>query len=457
METRFTQERLNSPSLHRANQILRRCVHCGLCNAACPTYQLLGDELDSPRGRIYLIKSLLETPDPSHAETAQTHLDRCLTCRACETTCPSGVAYGELLEIGREAVEQQAARSIWQKFMRRWLGWVVPSVCWFRCWAALGRWVRWALPSSLAVALPKRPSGRMVFSADAPLPAPSPAAMRTSQRLVCSETSPLVPPSRRALLLAGCVQRSATPATNAAAARYLNARGVETVTAEQEGCCGALNLHLGQTGQARRAMQRNLDALAPLLDQVEWIVSTASGCGVTMKDYGRLLADSPRYAAPAAQSAAMVRDLAEVAIQLEDEESPRGFDLSASSDAAPTPRRIAWHSPCTLQHGQRVNGQVERLLAKAGYELTPVKDAHLCCGAAGTYSVLQPQLAERLQRNKLANLIAGQPDLIATANIGCQVHLASAADRPVLHWMELLADAPAATDGGALRSPSGAG
>ena len=443
METRFTQERLTSPSLHRANEILRRCVHCGLCNATCPTYQLLGDELDGPRGRIYLIKSLLETPDPSHAETAQTHLDRCLTCRACETTCPSGVAYGELLEIGREAVEQQAGRSLWQKFMRRWLGWVAPSVRWFRHWAALGRWVRWALPSSLAAALPSRPSRRMAFSADAPLPAPSPTAMYTPKGLLRSEAPASASPSRRALLLAGCVQRSATPETNAAAARYLNARGVETVTTEQEGCCGALNLHLGQTGLARRAMQRNLDALAPLLDQVEWIVSTASGCGVTLKDYGRLLADSPRYAALAARAAAMVRDLAEVAVQLEDEESPRGLDSGAASGAAPAPRRIAWHSPCTLQHGQRVNGQVERLLTKAGHELTPVKDAHLCCGAAGTYSILQPQLAEQLQRNKLANLLAGQPDLIVTANIGCQIHLASAADRPVLHWIELLADAPA--------------
>ena len=437
METQLSKESLASPSGRRANEILRRCVHCGLCNATCPTYQLLGDELDGPRGRIYLIKSLLEAPDPDRAATAQTHLDRCLTCRACETTCPSGVAYGELLEIGREVVERQAARSLWQGLVRRWLGWVAPSIRWFPRWAALGRWVRWALPSGLADALPRRPSRLAVFSADEPWSSPPAAAARTQLGLLHSAAPAPAPSARRVLLLEGCVQRTATPATNAAVVRYLNARGIETITAQEEGCCGGLNLHLGQTGQARRAMRRNLDALTPLLDQVEWIVSTASGCGLTLKDYGRLLADDSKYAAQAARAAAMMRDLAEVVAELDDAESPRAAGPSASRGATPTRCRVAWHSPCTLQHGQRINGLVEGLLTKAGYELAPVKDAHLCCGAAGTYSILEPELAERLKRNKLATLLAGQPDLIATANIGCQMHLASA-DRPVVHWIELL-------------------
>ena len=225
------------------------------------------------------------------------------------------------------------------------------------------------------------------------------------------------------------MQRQATPATQAAAIRYFNARGLKAVVAEGEGCCGGLNLHLGQTRQALDAMRRNLDALQPHLEAVEWIVSTASGCGVTVKDYGRLLADDPKYAALAARVAAMSRDLAEVALA-----SP-----APPSGASPRERgrKVAWHPPCTLQHGQRLTGIVERLLVQAGHELVPVKDAHLCCGSAGTYSVLQPELAQRLRQDKLANLTAGQPDVIATANVGCQTHLASAAC-PVVHWIELL-------------------
>ena len=459
MQTQFASSTRAHPSAARADEILRRCVHCGLCNATCPTYQLLGDELDGPRGRIYLIKALLEKPGADTAEVAQTHLDRCLTCRACETTCPSGVAYGELLEIGREVVDAHQPRTLGRSLgggmeqagvlkggvlrmrrvrdwlLRRWLGRVAPSVRWFPRWVALGRLLRWALPAPLAAAVPKRPAGGAMpalgfLSAPGRRPGRRPGSARGHQ--VRALSPPSEPSQRRAVLLQGCVQRQATPAVNAAAARYLSSRGVATALAPGEGCCGALNLHLGQTDRAQQAMRRNLDALAPLLEQAEWLVSTASGCGVTMKDYGRLLANDPDYGALAARVAGKTRDLAEVAQEL-------GVSAATGGRPRKAAHRVAWHPPCTLQHGQRITGVVEGLLAQAGYQLAPVKDTHLCCGSAGVYSILQPQLAEQLKADKLAGLTAGNPDLIATANVGCQTHLAAAADRPVVHWIELLA------------------
>lgn len=411
MQTRLPEELLATARGQRANKILRSCVHCGMCNAVCPTYQLLGDELDGPRGRIYLIKGLLEGAEASAAgvRTVRTHLDRCLTCRGCEVACPSGVQYGELLEIGREIVEERARRPPWDAVARHWLGRVTPRWDVFARWVNFGNWFRWLLPEALTKVLPSRV--RNLAGDSAPTPAGKPQF------------------DRRALVLQGCVQRVATPAANAAAQRLLNANGIGVVWAEQEGCCGGLNLHLGQTEAALDAMRRNIDALSPLLDEVEVIVSTASGCGVTVKDYGRLLSGDAEYAAVAARIADMTRDLAEVA-------APFTTLKPANGKGAV---KVAWHAPCTLGHGQRLSGLVESLLTRAGFELLEVADAHICCGSAGTYSLLQSRLAGELRDNKLANLMAGGPDIIATANVGCQTHLAAAAGVPVVHWAELLA------------------
>jgi glycolate oxidase iron-sulfur subunit len=386
----------------RADQILRSCVHCGFCNATCPTYQLLGDELDGPRGRIYLIKEMLETREAD--EVTRLHLDRCLTCRACETTCPSGVQYGELLEIGRNYLEAELPRRGVLSWPRKWLLAVVPRPGRMRAWLRVGNALRGLLPDRLRRGLPPLPHDPG-----------APAAVSSAERS-----------GRRVLVLEGCVQSVATPDVNRTFSALLAARGVEVIRA-QAGCCGGLALHLGEESQARRAMARHLDALAPALAGVEAVVSTASGCGVTVKDYGRLLADDPERCDTAQRLAELTVDAAEYL---------RGLDTRW--EASGSHRRVAWHSPCTLQHGQQLRGVVEPLLAAAGYELVPVRDAHLCCGSAGSYSLLQPELSGQLRRNKLAGLTEHAPEVVATANVGCQLHLAAEAGIPVVHWLQLL-------------------
>ena len=394
MRTNLPAAFLETPAGTRANDILRSCVHCGFCNATCPTYQALGDELDGPRGRIYLIKGMLEAGEPN--AIAQRHLDRCLTCRACETTCPSGVRYGELLEIGREFVETGLKRGVLARIVRHWLKAVVSAPARLRRWLWLGRAFRPFAPKALRslIARPGR-AGRTV---------PTPAADAT------------------VILLRGCVQSVMTPEVNDHVAALLAARGVAVRMDDGEGCCGALALHLGDATGARTAMRANLDSM-------DWreatrIVSTATGCGVTLKEYGQTLGSEP-HAAPAQAFADKVCDVVETL---------EGFEFEKVRDY----QRIAWHAPCSLQHGQRLAGRVERLLTDAGYELVPVRDAHLCCGSAGTYSILQPKLAETLRRDKVAALTEHAPDAIATANIGCQMHLGTGADVPVLHWVQLL-------------------
>jgi len=380
-----------------AQAILLNCVHCGFCNATCPTYQLQGDELDGPRGRIYLIKQVLEGEIASAA--SRRHLDRCLSCRSCETTCPSGVSYGRLLDIGREIVEDQVARPWKQALLRRWLLLTLPYPRRFKPVFGLLHGLRPLLPKRLQAKIPAKPR----------------AAVR-----------PDIRHTRRMLILEGCVQPVLAPNINAATARVLDKLGISLIPSVA-GCCGALPQHLSATGKAIDMMRRTIDACWPqVTNGVEAIISTASGCGIQLKEYGKLLAADPLYAEKALRISALTKDISEI---LQNE------DLSALNIR---PCRIAFHSPCTLQHGQQLNGVVENILTQLGFSLTPVADGHLCCGSAGTYSILQPELAERLRGNKILALQAGQPQIIATANIGCLLHLQAQAVE-VKHWIELLA------------------
>lgn len=395
MQTQLPESLLATDRGQRAQTILRSCVHCGFCNATCPTYQLFGDELDGPRGRIYQIKSFLETGEATLR--INTHLDRCLTCRSCETTCPSGVAYGELLEIAREFLPDD--RAWWRRLLIWGLKAVVPRKRLFRLVVALGNLMKPLLPAALAKKVP-------------------PMRMADPQRHG--------PHPHKVIVMQGCVQSVSTPEVNAHLAQMLDARGIEVLEVPAEACCGSLALHLGDEPMAIEAMVRNVKAFERHLDGVEAIISTASGCGVTVQDYGRHLAGTPQ-AALAERLAKMTLDVATFLAQ-------SGFHLTRSREAV----RIAWHAPCTLQHGQQSRGVVDGLLRAAGYELTSVADPHLCCGSAGTYSILQSDTAQVLRDRKLESLESGDPELIATANIGCQLHLASAAGVPVVHWLQLV-------------------
>ncbi|RCX31807.1 glycolate oxidase subunit GlcF [Thioalbus denitrificans] len=400
MQTSLTAEFLATPEGREADAILRACVHCGFCTATCPTYQLLGDELDGPRGRIYQLKLMLEGVPPTR--TTQLHLDRCLTCRACETTCPSGVRYARLADLGRAELEQRVPRPAGERLTRWLLRTLVPYPGRLRPFIALGRLARPLLPTALRRKVPaKRPAGPWL------------AAAR----------------DRRMLVLEGCVQAVATPATNAAAARVLARLGVTLIRADSAGCCGAVSTHLAAPAEGLDFMRRNIDAWWPHIEAgAEAIVVSASGCGTMVKEYGEALRNDPAYAAKAGRVAGLARDIAEVVAQ---EDLGR---LKARAEG----RKVAFHSPCSLQHGQRIRGVVESILRGAGFQLTPVPDAHLCCGSAGTYSLLQPELSGELLANKVAALQSGGPEVIATANIGCQLHIESGAAVPVRHWIELL-------------------
>ena len=403
MQTNLADWIKDTPEGREADAILRKCVHCGFCLATCPTYNLLGDELDSPRGRIYLMKQALEGA-PVTAKT-QVHLDRCLTCRACETTCPSGVQYGRLLDIGRHVVAEQVGRTPREQAIRWTLRRGLLAKPLFGGALALGRAVKGLLPQSLRAQLPDAaPAGAW--------PAPRHA--------------------RKMLVLEGCVQPSLAPNVDAAMARILDRIGISLVKGGGGGCCGALPHHLEETDQAVAIAKRNIDAWWPHLDRdVEAVVVTASGCGVMAKDYGHLLQHDADYAEKARFVAARVKDPVEVI----------GAEWKAIAPKVAMdfgPQKVAFHPPCTLQHGMKLKGRVEEILLAIGLELTPVADAHLCCGSAGTYSILRPELSGRLKANKLAALEAGEPEIIASANIGCATHLASGTRRPVRHWIELL-------------------
>ena len=401
MQTSLSEQARTLPRADEAESILRACVHCGFCNATCPTYQVLGNELDGPRGRIYLIKQVLEGAPVT--DKTQVHLDRCLTCRSCETTCPSGVRYHDLLDIGRAEVERRAQRPAAQRVVRAALRRIVPEPKLFGPLLKAGRALRPVLPRALSDKIPAC--------------APPAAGVR-----------PPVRHARRVLMLEGCVLPALSPNTNAAAARVLDRLGISTVPAQEAGCCGATQYHLNAQDDGLERARRNIDAWWPAIASgAEAIVLTASGCGAFVKEYGHLLRRDPAYAEKAKRVSELALDLVEVIAR-------EPLDALHKSEA----RRIAVHCPCTLQHAQRLGGAVQSLMLRIGFDLTPVADSHLCCGSAGTYSITEPTLARTLRENKLDALEAGRPDAIVTANIGCQTHLNGAGRTTVRHWIELV-------------------
>ena len=402
MQTRLADWIRDTPQGIEADSILRKCVHCGFCLATCPTYDLLGDELDSPRGRIYLMKQMLEGAPVT--ERTQLHLDRCLTCRACETTCPSGVEYGKLVDIGRDLVEKKVPRRAGDRLKRWFLARALPSRAIFGAALALARRVAPLLPAELRRRIPVgRSAGAW------------PAASH----------------SRRMLVLAGCVQPSMAPSINAATARVLDRLGISLVEARGSVCCGAVPHHLNYQHDALAYVKANIDAWWPHVEKgAEAIVITASGCATMVADYGHLLRDDAAYAAKAARISELAKDVSEVVFA-------ERAAVAEKTKGRPA-LKIAFHSPCSLQHGLQIRGVVEPILTDAGYTLSHVHDAHLCCGSAGTYSILQPELSRQLLRDKVRSLESGKPALIATANIGCLAHIQSGTPSPVRHWIELL-------------------
>jgi glycolate oxidase iron-sulfur subunit len=414
MQTQLAPQFVNTPEGIAAAQILGKCVHCGFCTATCPTYQLLGDELDGPRGRIYLIKQMAEGQDPT--EKTRLHLDRCLTCRNCESTCPSGVQYGNLIDIGRKwAEEKTTARPLSERFTRWALKEGLTSPLLFNSAMRLGRLVRPLMPASIQRKIPL-----------------------VKNSILANTTKPYARPAihhaRKMLLLEGCVQPSMMPNINSATARVLDALQIELISAPNATCCGALRHHLNDQAGGLANAKQNIDAWWPLIeDGAEAIVMTASGCGVMVKDYGHLLAHDPSYAVKAKKIAALTKDISEILPRLQAE-----LVHLVGSDPRPG---VVYHPPCTLQHGQQIRGQVEGLLASIGIGVRLCTDSHLCCGSAGTYSVTQPVLSEQLRTQKLSHLQAAceasGAEIIVSGNVGCIAHLQQD-DTPVLHWIELV-------------------
>ncbi len=415
MQTHLAPEYKNTPDGQAAEAILRKCVHCGFCTATCPTYQLLGDELDGPRGRIYLMKQVLEGETPTRK--TQLHLDRCLTCRNCETTCPSGVDYGHLVDIGRKLVDAKVERPLGERALRWALKEGLTSPL-FAPAMKMGQLVRGLLPQTLKNKVP----------------APQDAG-----------TWPTRTHARKVLMLAGCVQPAMMPNINSATARVLDAAGIQTVIAPQAGCCGAVKFHLNDHEGGKAQMRANIDAWWPYVQAdspsaVEAIIMNASGCGVTVKEYGHTLKDDPLYAAKAARISELTQDLSELLPELVATlRSVRPELVEGLTQKAP---KLAFHPPCTLQHGQQLRGGVEQYLGELGFDVkVSTNEAHLCCGSAGTYSVLNPDIAYQLRDRKLGNLNEMQPEVIVSANIGCITHLQSGTATPVRHWVEVLDEA----------------
>lgn len=399
MKTDLVDSFRNSEDGKVTEEILRACVHCGFCNATCPTYQIIGDENDGPRGRIYLIKQMLEGKEVS--SSTQLHLDRCLTCRNCETTCPSGVQYSKLLDIGRKHIEIHSPRNFNERLTRSLLRSVLPYRNRFGPLLSVGRLFKPILPAKIKSKMPRR---------------------------VAKGSIPIAEHKRRMLVLDGCVQPALSPDINATAARVLHKLGISLITQKKAGCCGAVSQHLSAEDEAFVFMKNNIDAWWSEIESgAEAIVMTASGCGAMVKDYAHHLRNDAKYAEKAQRVSDLCKDISEVIIN---------EDLSPLKVKGT--EKISWHPPCTLQHGQKVNGVVEKILSSCGYELLAANDQHLCCGSAGTYSILQPEISQKLQSNKIKNLQERKPEMIVTGNIGCQTHLQEVSDVPVIHWIHLL-------------------
>ena len=417
METTLAPEFAGTVEGQQAQEILRKCVHCGFCTATCPTYQILGDERDGPRGRIYMIKQMVE--GETVTRETQLHLDRCLTCRNCETTCPSGVDYGRLVDIGRNMIETRVARPVGERLTRQLLKTGLTSR-WFAPAMRVGQSVRGLLPASLKAKVPAyRDPGQIPTRSHA----------------------------RRVILLKGCVQPAMLPGIDAATRRLLDHLEIQSMVVEGSGCCGAIKHHLADTAGGLEDARRNIDAWWPLIQagEVEAIVVNASGCGVMVKDYGHHFADDPVYAEKAAAVSCLTKDPVEFleslmpALSQKIQERRENPEKTATSDWSSTLARfdrVAFHPPCTLQHGLKIRGAVEKLLTTLGATLVPVADSHLCCGSAGTYSVLQPALSQALKERKLAALEQQAPQLILSANVGCITHLQSGTETAVAHWVE---------------------
>jgi glycolate oxidase iron-sulfur subunit len=425
MKTEFSLAQLANPDIAEADKILRACVHCGFCTATCPTYVLLGDELDSPRGRIYLIKEMLEKDKPPTAEVVK-HIDRCLSCLACMTTCPSGVHYMHLVDQARVRIERDYQRPFSERLLRSVLGFVLPRPGVFRISMVLARLARplgALLPASKPDAAPGllRRIKAMLALAPSGLPPAGPPA---------GSMFPATGTRRgRVALLQGCAQQVLAPRINQAAINVLTRHGIEVVLVKDEQCCGALTHHLGQDGDALARARANVTAWRKEAEQrgLDAILVTTSGCGTVIKDYGFMLREDREFAAPAAEVSALAKDITEYLAGIE-------LDPSRLEDEV----TIAYHSACSLQHGQKITGLPKELLSKNGFVVKDVPESHLCCGSAGTYNILQPDIAMRLRDRKLANLATVKPDMIAAGNIGCMVQIAGGTSVPVVHTIELL-------------------
>jgi glycolate oxidase iron-sulfur subunit len=431
MQTNFTPEQLRDPHIQVANRILRKCVHCGFCTATCPTYVLLGDELDSPRGRIYLIKNMLERGEAAGPETVK-HIDRCLSCLSCMTTCPSGVHYMHLVDDARVHIEKTYRRPLFERALRGLLALVMPRPGLFKTALIFTSLLRPFMPLIEKLA-DKRLSAMLAL---VPRETPRPEVIGQPGVYVAEGKQRM-----RVALLRGCVQSVLDPAINEAAIRLLTRNGIEVVVTEGEACCGSLTHHMGKEKDALARARRMVDAWNS--EQIDRIVITASGCGTTVKDYGHMLRLDSAYAEKAERVSAKTRDITEIL-----------SEIGLPEVSAPKPLRVAYHSACSMQHGQKIGTAPRQLLEKAGFEVADIPEGHLCCGSAGTYNILQPEIAAKLRDRKVANIRSVAPDIIATGNIGCITQIGQASDIPILHTVELLDWAHGGYEPRALRESS---